>query len=155
MYNATQTIDHATLSHLAASGEVQGARIIGQSGGWHILIQSGNLARTLAAKRGAMRQFSRFETLVAYLKNLGILTFEVDASQYQPNTTQHSRPDAAQRMQRAHEAAEHDQWFRSEVEAALAEADAPDAEWVEHSVVKEEMAQQRAQLLAMIAGKAA
>ena len=155
MTTTYETIDHSALTRLAATGAVQGAHIIGQAGGWRVLIQSGAVARALAAKRGAMRHFSRFETLVAYLKKLGIVQFEVDASQYHPASTQQGplRADAAQRMRRAHEAAAHDQWFRQQVTQAIAEADEPDAVWVDHAVVKDDMARQRAALLARIAGE--
>ncbi len=152
-----EVIAHATLTHLAAAGEVQSARIIGQSGGWGVFIESGNIARALAAKRGAMRHFARFETLVAYLKKLGIVQFAVDASQYLPASSHpaHARADASERMRRTHEAMAHDQWFRQQVEQAINEADAPDAVWIDHSVVKEDMAKQRAALLCRIAGEAA
>lgn len=150
----SDTIDHATLALLVADGAVQGTRIIGQSGGWGVLIESGNLARVLAAKRGAMRNFARFETLVAYLKKLGIMQFVVDATQYAPVADKaQPRADVAQRMRQAHEAAGHAQWFRSQMAQAVKEADAPDAQWFEHTDEKRDMAEQRAQLLARIAGK--
>jgi len=42
--------------------------------------------RALAAKRGAIRNFARFETLVTYLKKIGIAKYQVDATQY-PSVT--------------------------------------------------------------------
>lgn len=46
-----------------------------------------------------------------------------------------ARPDASQRLKRAHKAAAHDAWFRAEVEAGIKEADDPATEWVPHSKV--------------------
>ncbi|MFI0845647.1 CopG family ribbon-helix-helix protein [Mesorhizobium sp. IMUNJ 23232] len=45
---------------------------------------------------------------------------------------------------------EYDEWFDAEIDAALKEADDPNTEWVPHEVVKEDMARQRAELLARI-----
>lgn len=47
-------------------------------------------------------------------------------------------------------AAEHDKWFRAQVDAGLAEADDPNTVWVSHEEVKEDMAKQRAVLRALI-----
>jgi len=76
MPNPNDTIDHVTLQHLVAAGAVRGADVVGQSGGWEIVIKYGMVERVLAARRGAVRKFSRFETLVNYLKSIGI--FEPD-----------------------------------------------------------------------------
>ena len=61
------TIDQNTLERLVEAGAVRGASIIGQPGGWGVVIQYGMTERALAAKRGAIRNFARFETLVTYL----------------------------------------------------------------------------------------
>lgn len=47
----------------------------------------------------------------------------------------------------------HDAWFRREVEQALREADDPNAEWVDHDAVRQDIARQRADLLARIEAK--
>ena len=49
-----------------------------------MVIQCGMTARALAAKRGAVRIFRTFETLVGYLKSIGIAKYQVDASQFDP-----------------------------------------------------------------------
>ncbi|MBC7961746.1 MAG: hypothetical protein H7Y05_02240, partial [Steroidobacteraceae bacterium] len=69
---SNDTIDHATLQHLVEAGAVKGADVVGQPGGWGIVIKYGMTQRALAARRGAIRVFSRFETLVSYLKGIGI-----------------------------------------------------------------------------------
>ena len=52
------------------------------------------------------------------------------------------------------EALEHDRWFRSQVEAALAEADRPDTVFVPHTTVRDQWAAKRL-ALAKRAGKSA
>lgn len=52
------------------------------------------------------------------------------------------------------EALEHDRWFRSQVEAALAEADKPETVFVPHTAVRDQWASKR-QVLAKQAKKSA
>lgn len=143
------TIDQNTLARLIEAGAVRGASIIGQPGGWGVVIQYGMTERALAAKRGTVRNFARFETLVGYLKKLGIAKYQVDATQYDPATVKEERfrEDAAERMRRAHEAAAHDKWFRGEVEQALIEADDPATVWLSNEDVKAHSAARRAEWL--------
>jgi hypothetical protein len=122
MGNSPQTIDHAALSTLIETGVVRAAQIVGQPGGWGVVFQYGMTQRTLAAKRGAVRIFRRFETLAAYLRDLGIVKYQVDASHYDPMALQPTRhrTDASARMKHAHEAAPYDKWLNEKVGASLA-----------------------------------
>lgn len=149
-----ETIDHTTLSRLVEAGAVRGAHVVGQDGGWAVMIKYGMAERALAAQRSRqVRLFKRMETLVSYLKDVGISRFDVDAADYAPETVKtHSRPDRAEALRRAHEAAAHDRWFREQVEEALREADDPKTEWIPHDVIKQDVARQRAELLARIKG---
>ncbi len=143
------TIDHATLERLVEAGAVHGACVVGQPGGWGVVVQYGMVERRLAAKRGAVRIFRRFETLVSYLSNIGITKYQVDASHFDPaaRKAEHKRADAAERMKNAHAAAAHHQWFKEQVEIGLAEADAPSADWVTHDEANVSWAKKRAELL--------
>lgn len=116
------TIDHATLEHLVEAGAVRGASIIGQPGGWGVVVQYGMTERALAAKRGAVRIFRKFETLVGYLKDIGIVKYQVDASQYDPVALQveRTRSDASQRLKDAHGAAAYRDWLEGKVSASKA-----------------------------------
>lgn len=118
---AAETIDHGTLSRLVEAGAVRGAHIVGQSGGWAVLVKYGMTERPLAAQRSRqVRLFRKFETLVSYLKDVGIARFDVDAVNYDPTTaTAIRRPDRAEALKRAHEAAAHDAWFREQVQASI------------------------------------
>lgn len=143
------TIDQTTLERLVEAGAVRGASIIGQPGGWGVVIQYGMTERALAAKRGAIRNFARFETLVSYLKKIGIAKYQVDATQYDSKTVkaERFRGDAADRMRLAHQAAAHDKWFRAQVEQALQEADDPKTIWLSNEEVKANSAARRAEWL--------
>ena len=119
---AAETIDHGTLSRLVEAGAVRGAHIVGQSGGWAVLVKYGMTEeRPLAAQRSRqVRLFRKFETLVSYLKALGMARFDVDAANYDPETaTTARRPDRAEALKRAHEAAAYDVWFREQVQASI------------------------------------
>jgi len=53
---------------------------------------------------------------------MGLYRYQVDAVNYSPESLRESapkRPDAAERMRRAHEAAAYEQWFRAEVKKEL------------------------------------
>lgn len=140
------TIDHNTLSRLVEAGVVHGAHIMGQRGGWAVLVKYGMHERPLAAQRsGQVRIFRKFETLVGYLRDIGIARFDVDAANYDPTVLKSAqRPDRAEAMRRAHEAAAHDVWFRAQVEQALIEADDPNTVWISNEEVERESEKRRA-----------
>ncbi|WP_327206650.1 hypothetical protein [Rhizobium beringeri] len=116
-----ETIDHSTLSRLVEAGAVEAAHVVGKTGGWSVVIRYGEAERPLAAqRRRQVRVFKRIDTLVSYLRDVGISQFDVDAADYVPATA--SRPDRAAALRRTHEAAEYDKWFREQVEEAIREA---------------------------------
>jgi hypothetical protein len=117
----TDTIDHGTLSRLVEAGAVSGAHIVGQPGGWTVTVRYGTHERPLAAQRSRnLRLFRRLETLVSYLKGVGIARFDVDAAAYDPDAPKAKRrPDRAEALKRAHEAAAYDAWFREQVRASI------------------------------------
>lgn len=154
MATTTDTIDHVTLQHLVEAGAVHGAEVIGQPGGWGIIVKYGMTERALAARRGAIRVFGRFETLVNYLKGLGISQFNVNASNYDP-ADKKARPDAAARMKRTFDAAEHDKWFREQVQEGIRQADDPSTVWIADAEVKVMSAKRRAEWVKQAKGRAA
>ncbi len=117
----TETIDHATFTQLVAAGAVRSARVVGRPGGWGILLKLGTSERALAAQRSQqIRIFRKFETLVRYLKVVGITRFDVDAMNWAVESTRSpTRPDASAAMKRAHEAAAYDKWLMAEVQEAI------------------------------------
>lgn len=117
----TETIDHMTLTKLAEAGVVRSAHVVGQDGGWGILVKYGMTERALAAQRShQVRIFRKLETLVEYLKGVGIPRFDVDAVNYDPHSvTVTKRPDRAAAMKDAHAAAAYTKWLKAEVQEAL------------------------------------
>lgn len=137
------TIDHVTVERLVEAGAVRGANIVGQPGGWGVVIQYGMTERVLAAKRGAVRTFRKFETLAGYLKSIGIASYQVDATQFTPVKGGHKRTDASARMRSAHEAAAYKGWLTQQVQKAI---DDPRPS-VPHEQVAAEWAVERAALV--------
>jgi hypothetical protein len=117
------TIDHTTLARLVEAGAVRGADVIGHGSGWGVVVKYGMTERALAARRGAVRTFRKFETLVAYLKTMGISQYNVNASDFDPGAmkTSRVRPDASERMRSAFAAKAHADWVREKVAASLAD----------------------------------
>lgn len=118
---STETIDHTTLTKLAEAGVVCSAHVVGQDGGWGILVKYGMTERALAAQRShQVRIFRKLETLVEYLKGVGIPRFDVDAVNYDPHSVSTSkRPDRAAAMKDAHAAAAYTRLLKAEVQEAL------------------------------------
>lgn len=152
---SSDTIDHVTLQHLVEAGAVRGADVVGQPGGWGVVVKYGMTQRALAARRGAIRVFSRFETLVNYLKGIGISQFNVNASNYDPTDKKTHRPDSAVRMKRTFDAAEHDKWFRDQVEEGIRQANDPNTVWVPNDEVKAMSVKHRAEWAKQAQGRAA
>ncbi|WP_373690380.1 hypothetical protein [Pseudomonas sp.] len=117
----THHLDHANLSRMADSGRINATHIVGQPGGWAVQVEINHQEHVLTAQRsGNVRLFKKLETLVAYLLDLGIDHFEVDASTFDPGQmSTYQRPDRAQALKRAHEAAAYEAWFRDQVAESL------------------------------------
>ena len=118
---ATETIDHPTLTKLTEAGIVRSAHVVGQAGGWGVLVKYGMTERVLAAQRShQVRIFRKLETLVEYLKGVGIPRFDVDAVNYDPHSvTTHKRPDRAVALKDAHAAAAYTKWLKAEIQEAI------------------------------------
>ena len=119
-----KTIDHGTLRRLVNAGARVGAEVIGAAGGWGVVINYGRASQTLAVTRGTPRMFRQFETLAAYLKELGITEYRINTAGFEPGAATARTGDkrsivASERMKHAHEAAAYDTWFREQVQAAI------------------------------------
>lgn len=140
-----ETIDHSTLSKLVDAGAVRGAHVIGQNGGWSVLVQYGKVERPLVSERSQnVRLFKRFETLVSYLRKIGIVKFNVDTLEYDSTATSNTkRPDRSEALRKAHEAAAYDKWFREKVQESI---DDPRPS-IPHEEVEAHFAERRARLM--------
>lgn len=144
----TQTIDTATARRMADAGAIRGVAIIGQPTGWSVMLKVGMTEKPLGGQRtDKPRTWRSLDTLTEYLReDLHIVRVDgIDATHYGAgDVAKRSRPDAAARMKRAHEAAAHDAWFKGEVEQAIKEADDPVTQWVSHETVMTKLAKRRA-----------
>jgi hypothetical protein len=123
MATTSDTIDHVTLTHLVEAGAVRGADVIGCADGWGVVVKYGMTERALAARRGAVRTFRKFETLVSYLKGVGISQYHVNAADFDAHALKiaRTRPDSSARMRSAFEAKAHADWMREKVAQSLAD----------------------------------
>jgi hypothetical protein len=145
---ATETIDQKTLLQLVEAGAVRAAHVVGHGNGWTITAKYGLTERFLSAKRGDVRVFRKLETLVSFLRELGISRFDVDAADYDPQAGGGpTRPDRSAALKEAHAARAYDKWFREQVQESL---DDPRPN-VPHTQVQQEMAKKKAALRKRIA----
>ncbi|WP_445678953.1 hypothetical protein [Radicibacter daui] len=116
-----ETIDGKAVRNLADARALSGAVVIGQPGGFAVLVRYGATERAVAAQRSRrVRLWRNLNTAAAYVREeLGFERFEIDLTQHDPAAVQRKRPDTAERQRQLREAAEHDAWFRSQVQLAL------------------------------------
>ena len=139
-------IDTAQAREMMLANAIRGAAIIGAPGGWSVLLKLGKTDKTLGAQRtNKPRQWISLDRCVKYLKQeLGVARFDLlDATEHGAATAgERVRSDASDRLRRAHAAAQHDEWFRKQVQESL---DDPSAA-VSHESVKRSFAAKRAAL---------
>ncbi len=142
----TASIDHNTLARLVQTNAVRATHIVGKPGGWGVIVKHGKSESPLAASRSKqVRVFKRFETLVGYLKEIGIQRFDVDAAGFDPTSANApKRPDTSATLKQAHAALTHDRWFREQVAQAIKQADAQATAWVSNDKVMAESTKRRA-----------
>jgi hypothetical protein len=149
------TIDTAMAKRLVEAAAIRGASIIGQPGGWSVMLKLGMSEKPLGTQRtDKPRLWRSLDRCIEYVTSeLHLSRFDMlDATNYShESATRQVRPDSAERMRKAHEAAAHDQWFREQVALAVTEADDPNTEWISHETVKADMQRQRESLMARIA----
>ena len=144
----TQTVDTAMAKRLVQALAVRGASIIGQPGGWSVILKIGTTEQALGAQRtNKPRTWRSLDRCVEYLKTeLHLARFELlDATQHSDvELVGNSRSDTSERMRQTHQAAAYDKWFRAEVSAGVKEANDANTKWVPNSTVMAESAKRRA-----------
>ncbi|MBL7000753.1 MAG: hypothetical protein ISR73_12885 [Gammaproteobacteria bacterium] len=116
-----KTIDHRTLSHLLEAGAIRTVTAVGQGDRWALVVHYGSVDKTLKSVNShQIRTWAKLDSLVKYLRNLGIRKFDTDATNFDPDqVSTRKRPDKSEALKRAHSAAEHDKWFREQVQVSL------------------------------------
>ena len=118
--NMKETISHQTLRKLAAAGAIEEARVVADGAAWSVVVCHDHRERVLTARNSRrVRTWSSLNSVARYLQGLGIRRFTADASRFDPDKRRAARPDRAEALKRAHEAAEYDRWFREQVRQAL------------------------------------
>ena len=143
-HHSLDTIDGKAVKNLASAHALNGAVVFGQPGGFAVLVKYGANERAVAAQRSRrMRIWRNLNTAAAYVRDeLGLARFEIDMTEHDPAAVERKRPDTAQRQRQLHEAAEHDTWFRGQVQNALdgiqdgSNRGIPEDEWATRSKAK-------------------
>jgi hypothetical protein len=116
-----EIIDGKAVQDLVKVHAIQSATILGQPGGWAVLVRHGVAEQVVAAQRARKpRLWRNLNTAAAYVRDeLGLPRFEVDTVAYDPDAARRTRPDQVERLRLQREAIAHDSWFRSQVRQAL------------------------------------
>lgn len=116
-------IDTGMAKRMVEAAAVRGASIVGQPGGWSVMIKIGLQEKPLGVQRtDKPRVWRSLDRCVDYLKNeLRLVRFDMlDASNHsEVALSANTRKDTSERMRRAHEAAAYDAWFRKQVQEGI------------------------------------
>jgi hypothetical protein len=119
----THTIDTLLARQMVEAAALRGASIIGQPGGWSVMLKIGKTEKPLGTQRtDKPRTWRSLDSCMAYLRDeLQIVRVDgIDASQYSAASVHTKRrADSSARMKAAHEAAAYDKWFRAQVQESL------------------------------------
>ncbi len=118
------TIDTPMARRLVEVAAIQGAAIIGQPGGWSVMLKVGMQETPLGTQRtDKPRTWRSLDSCVQYLRDeLKIIKVDgIDASNYSAEAVHHTQRGkaAAERLRAAHEAAAYKQWLDREVQEAI------------------------------------
>jgi hypothetical protein len=116
-----ELIDSKAVKPLVEAQALRGATILGQPGGWAVVIRYGNAERVIAAQKSRrMRLWRHVDTAVSFIRGeLHMDRFEVDAAEHDAHANEIKRPDQAERLRKQREAAGYDAWFRAKVQEGL------------------------------------
>lgn len=105
------------------AGGILSVTLKGQGPGFAILGKTRRGEAVLIDQRKKQpRLFADLRKALGLLRELGIRKASVDAEAWQPEQAdilRPSRPDRSAQLKAAHEAAEHDRWFRAQVEIGI------------------------------------
>ena len=117
------TIDTAIAKRMVEARAIRTASIIGQPGGWSVMLKVGKQEKALGAQRSDKpRLWKSLDRCVDYLKNeLHIARFDMlDATDFSAEPmTGSTKNSASKRMREAHQAAAHTKWLKTEIQEAI------------------------------------
>ena len=117
------TIDTAIAKHMIEASAIQTVAIIGQPGGWSVMLKVGMTEKALGAQRsGKQRIWKSLDRCVNYLKTeLHICRFDMlDATNYTDVPMAGSaKNSASERMRETHQSAAYTKWLKAEIQEAI------------------------------------
>jgi hypothetical protein len=117
------TIDTAIAKRMVEASAIRTAAIIGQPGGWSVMLKIGMTEKALGAQRSDKpRLWKSLDRCVDYLKTeLQISRFDMlDATNYSDVSIAGStKNSASERMREAHQAAAYTKWLKAEIQEAI------------------------------------
>lgn len=81
-----QYIEEGPALTLIAAGAVRKVEVVGQPGGWAVVLVSASSEIALRTQRGHVRLFRRLDSAALWLRAAGIATFSVDSRNYAPDS---------------------------------------------------------------------
>ncbi|MGV7193604.1 hypothetical protein [Xanthomonas axonopodis] len=92
----TSPISITTLAALASAGVLRTVQLVGQVGGYTVMVRVGQVEKQLTGQRGEPRVFASLDTAAAQLLALGVTVFEVLPANYvrAPKVYRRGRPAA-------------------------------------------------------------
>lgn len=136
----TENIDHSKLIELIFVGAFKDAHIVGQKYGWLVTFKHGDATlRLVTQKTNKIKIFNKLDSLVEYLKGIGISHFDVDASLFQiaPKVKNHT----------SNECSAYNKWFVECVEKAIILSKKPSVLLIDHSDVMKMLENKKARLI--------
>lgn len=141
--NNVQTLSLDQLRAATRAGGIASVTLKAQGREFVVAVatQSGGDGLLVKTRTKEPRRFADPRKAMLLLREIGITSVQVDSTLWNPDeaASRSPRPDRSEAMKRAHEAAAHDRWFRSEVEDGLREADDPATVRAPHEDVMVEM----------------
>ena len=110
--NLNAVVKLAALRDLVDAKSIRGATIVGEKGGWAVAVRYGQAERVLAGRNGEPRLFAKLDTAAKQLLDLGLVSFEVNGSDYEDTPTRSARPDRSVAMKAAND---YVRWLKAEV----------------------------------------
>ena len=127
-----QPIKLEVVRPMVSAGAIRAASIVGQKGGYTLVFNVGMQQQPLGTRTGTVRVFTRSDTAIQTLHELGIRQFTVDTTHYEAGSLRPRRPDLARKNNAARDALAHDRWFREQVASTRAKIERGEMRLIPH-----------------------
>src|ERR1700757_1824283 len=138
-----QTLSLDQFRAAAQAGGITSVTLRAEGGAFVVAVatRTGDHGLLVTTRTKQPRRFADPRKAMLLLREMGIASVQVDATRWNPDEAMAGapRPDRSVAMKRAHEAAAHDRWFRSQVEEAVQELNDPATVSIPHEQVMAEM----------------